>query len=342
MEPITAKEVRRLLIRLPNWLGDSVMALPTIHVIRNGFPGVEITLVGPWASLLGEQGVADRLLCYPRSWPKRLALVGAVRSLETDTALLFPNSFEAALSARLWGIGRRIGFSGDWRTFLLTHPVSRPDGVCHQVDQYRRLLGPLGLKGEEAAPAWRLPPGDGPGETAQRLLGAVGLRRGDHVVGLHIGTAFGPSKLWPLGRFASLCHLLEREKITPVLLGPPSERESGRKIQEEAGFSVASLIGRDTPELLPHVLSRLDLFVGGDTGTVHLAAALGVPTLALFGPTDPRLTRPLGPLVTTIWKQPPCAPCFLPRCPTDHACMSAISAEEVFEKIQERLAKQVP
>ena len=342
MTPIAPSEVRRLLIRLPNWLGDSVMALPTLRALRKGLSGTEITLAGPWAALLGTQEVADRSLDYPRGWPDRLALVGAIRSLAADTALLFPNSFEAALSALLWGAARRVGFSLDRRTFLLTHPILPPTGALHQVHRYQCLLGPFGFAAEEKVPIWRLPPDGCAGEAARRLLGEGGLPDGRPVIGLHVGAAFGPSKLWPLDRFVSLCRALAGEKIATVLLGSPSDLEVGRRIQKEAGVPVASLIGRDAPDMLPALLSRLDMFVGGDTGTAHLAAALGTPVLALFGPTDPRLTRPLGPGHATLWKCPPCSPCFLPRCPADHACMRSISAEEVFEGIQERLARRVP
>lgn len=340
--PINASEVRRLLIRLPNWLGDSVMALPTLRALRRGLSNAEITLAGPWASFLGAQGVADRSLDYPRGWPDRLALVGAMRSLAADTALLFPNSFEAALSALLWGAGRRVGFSLDWRGLLLTHPVSPPIEALHQVDRYQLLLCPFGFTAEEKIPVWHLASNGCAEEAVGRLLEEAGLLDGRPKVGLHVGAAFGPSKLWPLDRFASLCRALASEKIATVLLGPPSDREVGRRILEEAGVPVASLIGRDTPETLPALLSRLDMFVSGDTGTAHLAAAMGTPVLALFGPTDPRLTRPLGPGHATVWKCPPCAPCFLSRCPADHVCMRSISAEEVFGRIQERLARRVP
>jgi heptosyltransferase-2 len=264
-----------------------------------------------------------------------------MRSLAPDTVLLFPNSFEAALSARLWGAHRRIGFAGDWRTFLLTHPVSPPAGALHQVYRYRLLLDPLGLTAEEKAPVWRLPSGGDLAERSRGLLEEVGLPHGRLMVGLHVGAAFGPSKLWLTERFASLCRLLESEKIATVLFGSPADQAIGRQIQAEAGVPVASLIGRDTLELLPHLLSHLDVFVSGDTGTAHLAAALGIPVLALFGPTDPGLTRPLGPVSATIWKSPPCAPCFLPHCPIDHVCMRSISVEEVLEKVQDRLSRRV-
>lgn len=328
MNRIDPRDIRRLVVRAPNWLGDSVMALPTLRALRVGIPWARITLVGPWAQLFSDQGVADQVIGYPRSFPRRLARIPALHALGADTALLLPNSFESALAAWSWGTHRRVGFATDGRAWVLTHPVLRPAPHRHQVDEYLALLGAFNLKPTETAPIWTLAPG--PEETAVAdLLREQGIAGHAPLVGLHLGAAFGPSKLWPVERWASLAAELSRQGLTPVLLGSAADLPVAQEVWRRCPISVASLVGRDTPLLLPWLLSRFTLLVSGDTGVAQLAAALEVAVLTLFGPTDPRLTAPRGKRVVTIAKGVPCAPCFLSECPINHPCMSGIGVEEV-------------
>ena len=134
MNPIPRDTVRHLIVRTPNWLGDTVMALPTLRALRAGLSRVRISLVGAWAELLEGQSVADDWVVYPRAWMDRLAAAARIRGLGADTALLLPNSFEAALAAWVWGTRRRIGFDTDRRRYLLTHPLEAPPQrrLCRQ------------------------------------------------------------------------------------------------------------------------------------------------------------------------------------------------------------------
>jgi len=315
------------------------MALPTLRALRCGLPRVRITLVGAWAELLAGQSVADDSLAYPRAWRGRLAATRRIRALGADTALLLPNSFEAALAALLWGVRRRIGFDTDRRSSLLTDPLEAPSHRRHQVDEYLALLEALGLPPRDREPSWLSERRPEEARRIDRLLASVGLEGTTPLVGIHLGAAFGSSELWLTERFAALSDALAALGISPVLLGTPREALFARQIQAQSLSRVRSLVGRDSPELLPGLLARLHLLVSGDTGAAHLAAAVGLPVVALFGPTDPRLTRPLGAGSVAIWKQPSCSPCFLSRCPIDHVCMRSITVEEVLEKVQERLAR---
>lgn len=328
MNPIDPGAIRHLVVRAPNWLGDSVMALPTLRALRAGVSRGQITLVGPWAEIFGDQGVADRVIAYPRNFSRRLAITRVLRPLGADTALLLPNSFESALAAWSWGTRRRIGFATDGRAWLLTHPVARPAPRRHQVDEYLELLEIFDLEPRERIPAWRPTP-SGADTTIADLLSGAGVPEGAPLVGLHLGAALGPSKLWAAERWASLAAELTREGLTPVLLGGSSDLAVAVEVQQRCEPPVASLVGRDNPVLLPRLLSRLTLLISGDTGVAQLAAALEVGVVALFGPTDPRLTAPRGKRVLTIAKGVPCAPCFLPDCPIDHPCMGGISVGEV-------------
>lgn len=326
--------VRHLIVRLPNWLGDTVMALPTLRALRSGLDGRRITLVGPWAPLLAAQSLADDCVPYPRGARKRLAAAGALRRLGGDTVLLCPNSIESALAAWLWGARWIVGYATDGRGRLLSHPLPPPSPRRHQVEEYLGLLAPFGIAAD-ATPRWVLPP-DGPDERVEALLPSGGAASGPRI-GVHLGAAFGPSKLWPADRLAALCGELRRRGSVPVLLGAPSDAATADLIVASAGDGLVSLVGKDAPELLPALLGRLTALVSMDTGVAHLAAAVGIPVVTLFGPTDPGLTAPRSADGCVIWKPPPCAPCFLPECPIEHPCMRAITVAEVLEAVEARV-----
>ncbi len=328
-------DVRHLIVRLPNWLGDTVMALPALRALPSGLEGRRITLVGPWAPLLAEQGLAGGYVGYPRSTRKRLGAVRALRRLGADTVLLLPNSIESALAAWVWGARWIIGYSTDGRGGLLSHPLPPPVPRRHQIDEYLGLLAPFGIDPAETTPRW-IPGSETQKEQIEALLPGDGASARPRV-GIHLGAAFGPSKLWPTELIASLCRELAGRGRIPVLLGTQSEEAIATRIVAEAGEGLICLVGRDAPELLPGLLARLQVLVSMDTGVAHLAAAVGVPVVALFGPTDPGLTAPRGPGSCVIWKPPSCAPCFLPECPIEHPCMRAIGVEEVLEAVESRL-----
>jgi len=158
MNRIKPTDIQELVVRAPNWLGDSVMALPTLRALRAGIPHGRITLVGPWAEIFRDQAVADQVVAYPRTFPRRLALARPLRARGADTALLLPNSLESALAAWSWGARRRVGFATDGRLWLLTHPVPPPRPRRHQVDEYLQLLEVFTLSPDRTAPTWNLTP----------------------------------------------------------------------------------------------------------------------------------------------------------------------------------------
>jgi heptosyltransferase-2 len=332
--------LERLIVRLPNWLGDTVMAVPTLRSLRAGLPGARIALAGPWASLLAGQELGDVLVTYPRSLSGRIRAADSVRALRSEVALLMPNSLESALSACYWGARRRIGFSGDGRTLLLTDRLPAPVPRQHQVDEYLLLLAPLAVPAVTRAPALTAPKeGSDAREAAQALLADAGAAEGRGPrVGLHLGAEFGPSKLWPVERLSELCRLLSERGARPLLLGSPADVATAAAVGERA--TVPSLVGRDGPALMPAVLAELDALVCGDTGVAHLAAALGTPVVSLFGPTDPQLTAPRG-RVAVLSHPTPCAPCFYRKCPIEHPCLRGITADEVEIRLRTLLPQWV-
>jgi heptosyltransferase II len=328
-----------ILVRLPNWLGDTVMALPALRGLRASHPQARIVLVGRWASLLQGQAVADAVLSYPRDVGARARLAAALRNSRPDTAVVLPNSLESALAAWRWGAHTRLGYDTDLRGRLLTHTLPLPSPRRHQVDEYRQLFEAGGVSTGSDPPTLTLPPDLVADEAIDALLKSVGLAPGDSAVGLHLGAAFGPSKLWAPAAYAELCSRLRQAGALPVLLGAGSEEARAAAVVASAGEDVASLVGRDRPDLLPRLLARLGCLVSSDTGVAHLAAAVGTPTVTLFGPTDPRLTSPRGRSARAVEGRAPCAPCFLERCPIDHPCMNSIEPTSVASAILAALSE---
>jgi heptosyltransferase-2 len=252
-----------------------------------------------------------------------------------DLAILLVNSMESALAAWSWRARRRLGFDTDGRGRLLTDVVPLPSPRQHQVDEFALLLRQEGiLLPDDAAPVWRRPPPGPLDAEITALLDAQGVPARARIVGLHLGAAFGPSKLWPAGSFGRLAARLAEGSLCPVLLGAADDAETAGDVTLAAGLSLPSLVGRDRPPLLPVLLARLSCLVSGDTGVAHLAAALGVPTVTLFGPTDPRLTAPRAKAARILIRRAPCAPCFLATCPIEHVCLRSIDPEEVESQVR--------
>jgi heptosyltransferase II len=335
-------EGRRLVniaLRLPNWLGDTVMAVPALVAVRSRWPQAQVLAAGPWAMLLAQQGLADVLLEYPRKWSRRLQAADAVSSFGPDLAIVLPNSLESALAAWYWGARRRVGFAGGGRAPLLTDAVPPIAPRPHQIDEYLVLVDRCGAPAVVRAPVLTPPaPESDERLEAARLLEAAGVSpRGSMPrIGVHLGAAYGPAKLWPLEHVKELCRLLATDAATAILLGAPGDVGAAATITATA--PAVSLVGRDRPALLPAVLAELDALVSGDTGVAHLAAALGTPVVTLFGPTDPRLSAPRGP-ADVVTHPVPCAPCFYRVCPIEHPCLRGVEPTEVYTRTRRLLEK---
>ncbi|HET8577306.1 MAG TPA: lipopolysaccharide heptosyltransferase II [Methylomirabilota bacterium] len=326
-----------IVVRAPNWLGDTVMALPALRALHAARPASRITVVGPWAPLLSGQGVGDILLPYPHGLGERRRLARALRPERPELAVLLPNSFESALAAWRWGARRRVGFDADGRGALLTDAIPLPSPRQHQVDEYATLIAFLGVPVEERLPVWRLPEDRLETQKVTALLAQAGAAADKRLVGLHLGAAFGSSKLWPSEFFGRLAGRLLEEGAQPVLMGVPADERTAAAVVQSARCAVPSLVGRDRAASLPRLLARLDCLVSGDTGVAHLAAALRIPTVTLFGPTDKRLTAPRSVSAQVLDHDAPCAPCFLPACPIDHICLRGIGPDEVHARVRQAI-----
>ncbi len=325
----------KLLIRAPNWIGDSVLAVPAIESIQHRVPDVEV-----W--MAGRAWVKDLFLSYPFiagivCLPDRLDLKRLHQSSRTlkeyrfDAGLLLTNSFASALLFALAGIPERWGYATDGRGFLLTRriPPRSPAATVHQVEVYRALVSALGFDPIPPSLSIALEPQEILwAEDHLQALGAIPSRP---LVAIHPGGHYGTAKRWPPDRFAALASLLqERNRAQIVIIGSSDEMPLAEAVAGNMEQAPMILTGRTSLRQLAAVLSLATLCVCNDSGPMHVANALRIPVLALFGPTDPRATAPFQEPATYIQKPVACWPCAYRDCPFDHRCMTSISVEDVY------------
>ena len=350
---------RRIVVVLPNWIGDVVMATPALAALRSGFGDAHIAVFGRKMALETLSGLAtfDEMLTRPatgRGMMDVFAAVNLLRHGDYDLAVLLPNSFRSALTARLAGIGRIGGYARDWRNWLLTDklaPRRDEEGefeAISAVDYYLQLADMLG------APAMGRQLGLAVGQAglrqADQVLAAAGADPDRPIVMLNPGAAFGVSKMWEPVRYAALADaLIDRHGAQIVINAAPNERSIAADVAEAMNNRpLISFADRDnTISQLKGLIRRSALVITGDTGARHLAAGLGVSVVTLFGSTDPRWSSIDCPRERIIRVDVPCSPCQkkicpLPAGPHYHQCMSAITVEMVLPAAEELLGVVLP
>jgi heptosyltransferase-2 len=331
----------KLLIRTTNWVGDAILTIPALLALRSRWPEAEIALLArPWvADLFRGQGLTDRTLLFDHRGRHRGALglerlAREIRAEQFDAAVLFQNAFQAAWIAWRAGIPERIGYARDGRGCLLTKsiPVPRPGEIpAHEANYYLELLLRAGWIGSlpELTPI-RLRIAPEAMERAEGLLREAGGRPGAFRVAFGAGAAYGTAKCWPADRYAALARRLFADfGADVVLFGAVSEADVASEVARGAGPGIINLAGRSAIGDLPALLARCHLFIGNDSGAMHVAAAVGVPVVAIFGPTDPAGTSPLAREFAVVQQRVACSPCFLRHCPIDHRCMRGVELEMV-------------
>jgi heptosyltransferase-2 len=339
-----------VIVRPPNWLGDAVLALPALGAIRAAYPNAELTIAAPStvAALFRERTDVrpDRILELPEG---RRAAIAALTRANADLGILFPNSFGSAWMMRRAGVAERWGVSSAGRGWLLTRRSRRParGGDRHQAAFYRALVEGLDIACDARDP-W-LAPSDESAAAAASLLERAGVDLSAPLVGLAPGAAYGQAKQWPPARVAELAARLAREAgATSVVVGAPHDRDTARAIESwlraeapDALTKIVDLVGRTSVGALAGVAARTRVFVANDSGAMHLAAAAGRPVVAIFGPTDERVTGPRGDH-EVITAAAFCRPCLMRDCPIDHRCMTRIPVDRVFASVAARLAATGP
>jgi heptosyltransferase-2 len=340
----------KLLVRATNWVGDAILCIPALAALRARWPDAEIAVLArPWvADLYRDQSLVDRLIPFDHrgrhagiSGVERLAR--ELRHQRFDSAVLFQNAFEAAWIAWRARIPERIGYARDARGPLLTKsiPVPIPGEIpAHEANYYLELLRRAGwIPALPELPPVRLRVAADALERAEKLLRASGCPPDSLRVAFGAGAAYGTAKCWPANRYADLARRLVADYGARVLLfGAASEASVAAEVELGAGDGVINLIGRSAIGDLPALLSRCHLFIGNDSGAMHVAAAVGLPVVAVFGPTDPHGTRPLAAQLSIVQRKVACSPCFLRHCPIDHRCMKFVDLEMVLDAARGWLA----
>jgi heptosyltransferase-2 len=331
----------KILIRATNWVGDAIMALPALRAVRKRFPDAEIAIVGrPYvADIYRDQDICNQLIPYdPRGSHAgilgRERLAAELRAQKFDVALLLQNAFDAAWLAWRANIPERIGYARDGRSFLLTKAVALPrhgEIPAHEKFYYLELLRRAGwLDSVQDETFIGLHVSEEKRRSADEFLCKAGVRRGALRIAIGAGASYGSAKCWPPPRFVEVANRLQSEVDADVILfGTAAEASVATAISSEMRRTPIDLTGKTTIADLPALLSQCHLFIGNDSGAMHVAAAVGLPVVGVFGPTDPEGTSPVTPRCTIVQQKPYCSPCFLRRCPTDHRCMTAITADMV-------------
>ena len=330
-----------LIVRATNWVGDAVMSIPALNAIRAKWPQAEITVLArPWvADLYRDQSFANRVISLADSNRNPLGTertAGELRHEKFDCALLLQNAFSAAWLAWRARIPERIGYARDGRSSLLTRaiPVPRPgETPRHESYYYLELLKRAGWLGElPTVEEIRLHVPPSATEKAEAKLQSAGVRAGAMRIALAPGAAYGSAKCWLPERFAAVADsLVEDFGADVIFFGTASETDVSRQIIAKMRHRPISLVGQTPIGELPALFSRCRLFLGNDSGAMHVAAAVGVHVVAVFGSTDPGGTAPMTPRRTLVRHPVSCSPCFLRECPIDHRCMIRVETAEVHD-----------
>lgn len=332
-EPI---EAEKILVRAPNWVGDAVMSLPSLQLLRDRYPDAILDVVcrPPVADVYRHHEAVRDVFELPGG--KAWRLPDALRGGRYSTLLVLPKSFRTGLQAARSGIPRRIGFAAQGRSAFLTDPVTLGDADrrMHHAKLYRRLLGVLGVPpDEDDLPAPRLTLTQAHRRRARDLAG-----RSPYVV-FHPGSAYGPAKRWPTHHFGRLgTRLIQESDLNVVVLGVEDERGLVEEILEELPEGrTRNLAGRTDLEEAMGVMDEAAACVANDSGLMHLSAALGTPTAGLFGSSDPGLTAPLGERTTVLYEGVSCSPCFERTCPLEedrYRCLNRVEPSAVMKALK--------
>lgn len=323
-------------MRATNWLGDAVMSLPALRSIREIFPHAHIAVLArPWVAGLYERETSiDRVIPYTaqKGLAAKRRFAAGLRRERFDAAILLQNAFDAALIAWMAGIPERIGYRRDGRGWLLTRaiPVPEPGDIPrHQRFYYLELLRRAGwIERFPPAGAIRLAGADAAREAGLARLGESGAA--PPALGISPGAAYGDAKRWLPERFAAAARACAPASV--LLFGSAGERDLCETVAGHLradGIAVRNLAGRTTLGEFIDWAAACRLFLTNDSGAMHVASALGVPTVAVFGATDDAATGPTGPLARVVRAHAECSPCLLRDCPIDHRCMTAVTAEAV-------------
>lgn len=340
---ISTQEIRKILIRSANWVGDTVMMIPSLVALKKTFPSAEITVLAkPWViPLLENHPSVDRTMIFAKgsgffnSLKELARIISWLRAERFDLAVLFQNAFEAAFLAYIGKVRYRIGYNTDGRGFLLTHKVIRDQRILlvHQVEYFLGLIEAMDWHVEEREPILYV--NDEDSRSGSLMLSSMGIEDTYFIFGIHPGAEYGSAKRWPEERFAVIGDwAANRWNAKVVIFGSFSETEIAAKISDLMHANPVNLCGKTTLGQAMALIKRCNFFLTNDSGLMHIAAAFNIPLVAVFGPTDHIVTRPVSKNARIVRHNVDCSPCLKEVCPSDHSCMLSIEPEEVWRQME--------
>lgn len=338
---------RKILVRMPNWLGDLVMATPVLKDLREAFPEAEITAMCQTkvCALIKYDPNIDEIFCFqkPSGWIHRrhhLEIIEPLRQSKYDLGVLLTNSLSSAWWLWRGHVRNRIGFKDHMRSFLLNKGVDYPANkeTQHLVYTYKSLLEPLGIAQTGNKPCLYLHENEL--KAAKELLMKYGIDTEKHkVIGINPGAAYGSAKCWLPERFEAVTRkLIENPDHRVVFFGDPNGAKLVDEICHYLPEQVVNLAGKTSIRELMALIKLCSAFLTNDSGPMHIAAALKTPLVAIFGSTSDVKTGPFEH-GKVIHKHVECSPCYKRECPIDHRCMTRIEEEEVYREIMNQLEK---
>jgi heptosyltransferase-2 len=332
----------KIVVRAPNWIGDAILSMPALVSLRKNYPDAEIWVTasrwtkGIFVPLDWVSGTIS--LSNKNSYKNIRSDAKKLKEHDFDIGVLFTNSFGSALLFSLANIPQRWGYARDGRQLLLTKGVrtSPLEAPCHHIQYYLSLISKLGLETESAQLDFPLT--DESTSQAKALFQSNSVDRNKPIIILSPSASYGPAKRWPVSFFSRLATLLQSNNDVEVLIiGSEADKEIARAIAAAMSKKPFDLTGQTTLPQLAGTIGQAALFITNDSGPMHLANALKVPVVAIFGPTDPQITGPFQKPSKVLKGQVPCWPCSYRECPFEHQCMTQISPEMVFEACQDFL-----
>jgi len=329
---------KKLVVKCPNWLGDVMMALPTIKAVKRDNSECHIILYlhkkfepfkefMPWVDeFIFHDDV--RSIFQWKTWIK------VMRDSKADTTLICVNSFKSALLMTLSKIPNRLGFN-DHRSFFMTHGTEMTDELKnkHRRYWYESIASPILDGVATIEPALEL-------THSSHLTQLDGVE--DPFIVLATGAAYGPAKEYGLEQYQELISLLQNKGYTCVLIGAPSELERASDIAKSSDKTI-NLVGKTTVAEMFLILTKAFAFIGNDSGPMHVSAMLGKPTLGIFGSTHPNWTGPVGPKVSYVYLKVTCSPCYKRHCPYKDdkkmKCMTDISPSMLINEFDKLIEK---
>ena len=343
MRDLSRHNPQRILVRTTNWIGDAVMTTPALRAIRETFPSSHITIVAnPLVAQLFEcHPDCNEVMVFDKKaehagWLGFLRFVSMLRQKKFDCAILLQNAVEAAIISFLAGISNRAGYTTDGRGILLTHPVPIGDRerALHHTDYYLHMLSQCGVTTTAKRQTLALSPEEVEWAARQMPLGRYAV--------INPGAAYGAAKRWIPERFAAVADELADSYGLPIVLsGGLAEVEIGRDIARAMRTASLNVIGETNVRQMMAILAASYLMVTNDSGPMHVAAAFGVPIVAIFGPTDHTTTSPWGSRARIVRHPVECSPCLLRQCPIDHRCMQRVTVADVMSAVADVLGAGV-